>query len=137
MGFSLFGDSGNSSSNTTNNTDSSQRNALTAQTGNPVLGSGNIVNDAGLVGLGIQNNNLSAGILSHINDTNTALLGKLADVVKTTSNDVLQSAVASKDATKAAIDSTGDVVNNISDNLTKYLAIGAAVLGAFYLLKGH
>ena len=90
MGLSLGGlfggDSGDSSSNSTQNYDQSHRESVASQSGASVLGSSNIVNDTGLVSIGLQNNSLATNIISHINDTNTALimithdLGVVADM---------------------------------------------------------
>lgn len=133
----LFGGGNQSqqSSNTTNNTDASQRNALTTQSGNAVLGNGNITNDPGLVALGLQNNNLAAGVLQHIADVNAATIGKLSDVVKNTSNDVLQSTIATSATAQTAANNTSSVISTITDNVQKFAILGAVALGAYYFLR--
>lgn len=132
----LFGGGNQSTSaaNTTSNIDSSQRNALTTQTGNPVLGSNNIVNDSGLVSLGIQNNNIAASVLDNINRTNAAVIGKLADVVKTTSNDVLNTAVSNNATATQVAGQTGALVDTIGQKLQNYGAIAAFAIGGYYFL---
>lgn len=134
MGFSLFGSSGSSSSSSTSNQDNSQRNALTTQTGNPVLGSNNVVNDSNLVSLGIQNNNIAASVLEQINNTNAAVIGKLADVVKTTSNDVLNTAVSNNATATQVAGQTSSLVDTLGQKLQNYGAIAAFVIGGYYFL---
>lgn len=142
----LFGGiaSGNQKTNSTTSqtTDSSHREVVSSGgSGSSINGSSNIVNDASLVQMGIQNNDLAATTLAHINDTAAATIGKLADIVKTTSNDVLQSSI-SNGATLQAVsqNSTASTGSNfwskLSSTQQNIIAIGAAALGAWYFLKG-
>lgn len=144
----LFG-GGDSKSQATNTTDSSQRQVTSSQSGQAVQGTGNIVNDSSLVALGVQNNSTAAGIISHINDTFAAELGKIADTVKQTSNDTLNSAIANGTALSnvAATASAGITAQSqlsgassgfwskLSGTQQNVIAIGAAALGAWYFLK--
>lgn len=138
--------------NSTQTTDSSQRQVTSSQSGQAVQGTGNsvTVNDSSLVALGLKNNEYASSIVSQINDTSAALLGKIADTLKQTSNDTLQSAISNGAAlssvsatasdainTQAAIASAnkGGFLSNLSEKSQTYLAIGAAALGAYYFLK--
>jgi hypothetical protein len=143
MGLSLWGDSGDSSSNTTQNYDQSNRSAASSQYGAAIQGSSNVVNDASLVSLGIQNNDLAANILQHISDTNAATIGKLADVVKQTSNDTLSSAIASNNSIGTAAQTAqstnataSGLFSGLSTNIQNMVMIGAVLLGGWFLL-GH
>lgn len=136
--------SGNTKQNSTTSqtTDSSHREVISSGgSGSSINGSSNIINDSSLVQMGIQNNDLAATTLAHINDTAAATIAKLADIVKGTSNDVLQSAV-SNGATLQAVSATNatnkdtGLLSSFSDSQQKIIAIGAAVLGAWYFLKG-
>lgn len=144
----LFG-GGDSKSQSTNTTDASQRQVTSSQSGQAVQGTGNIVNDSSLVALGVQNNSTAASIISHINDTFAAELGKIADTVKQTSNDTLNSAIASGNAlssvaatTSAGITAQSQIAgagsgfwSKLSSTQQNVIAIGAAALGAWYFLK--
>lgn len=140
MGFSfgglIGGDSGDSSSNSTQNYDQSHRESVASQSGASVLGSSNIVNDTGLVSIGLQNNSLATNIISHINDTNTALIGKLADVVKTTSNDALTTSLSGAKTVQETQAANSNLLSGVSDNIQKAVMYGAIALGAWYFL-GH
>lgn len=139
--FGLFsGDKSTSSSTAT--TDNSHREVVSSGgSGSSINGTSNIVNDSSLVALGIQNNDLAAATLAHINDTAAATIGKLADIVKVTSNDVAQTAISNGATLQTAVNSTTSaksdgLLSNFSDAQQKVIAIGAAVLGAWYFLKG-
>ncbi len=138
--------------NSTQTTDSSQRQVTSSQSGQAVQGAGNsvVVNDSSLVALGLKNNDTAASIISHINDTFAAELGKIADTVKQTSNDTLQSAISNGAALSSVADAAtqgintqaaiagankGGFLSNLSEKSQTYLAIGAALLGAYYFLK--
>lgn len=138
--------------NTTNTTDSSQRQVTSSQSGQAVQGTGNsvTVNDSSLVALGLKNNEYASSIVSDINNTAAALLGKIADTVKQTSNDTLNSAIANGAALSSVSSTASDAINtqaaiagvnkggflsSLSEKSQTYLAIGAALLGAYYFLK--
>lgn len=129
----LFG--GNKSENTTNLTDTSQNQTTTAQSGLSLQGNtiqGTVVNnDASIVGLGIQNNNIAASVLSHLTDVTGATIGKLADAVKSTSNDTLNAAVGNS----AVQSQTASVFSGLANNIQNVVAVGAVLLGAWYFLK--
>lgn len=138
--FGLFSGDKKSSS-ATSTTDNSHREVVSSGgSGSSINGTSNIVNDSSLVQMGIQNNNIASSVLSHINDTAAATIGKLADIVKATSNDVLQTSVSNGATLQAVAQSTNSTGSNFWSKLSttqqNIIAIGAAVLGAWYFLKG-
>ncbi len=143
---SIFGGlfSGNQKTNSTasNTSDNSHREVVSSGgSGSSINGNSNIVNDSSLVALGIQNNDLAATTLAHINDTAAATIGKLADIVKVTSNDVAQTAISNGATLQTAVNSTtaaksDGLLSNFSDAQQKVIAIGAALFGAYYFLRG-
>lgn len=130
----IGGDSGDTSSNTTQNYDQSNRAAVTSQSGVSTQGSNNTINDSSLVSIGLENNKIAGDILSHIADTTTATIGKLADVVKTTSNDTLTSAISNSANAAQNTTAANTLFSSLGNNIQNLVLVGAALLGAWYLL---
>lgn len=128
----LFGGNKQSSTNSTQNYDQSHNEAVTSQSGAAVFGSQNIINDAGLISLGQKNNDIAASVIGEINKTNTALIGKLADTVKQTSNDGLNTALAGAASNQTTALATNSFLKSFTENAFMGVALAA---GAFLLFK--